>query len=76
MIDYYNEYLQNHSHPKCRLLHFVGQWFTIVFILFVLYNQYWYLAPLIPFVIYPFAISGHILFENKGNRPSFLKKQL
>jgi len=31
------------------------------------------LIPLIPFVIYPFAISGHILFGEKGDKPSFNK---
>ena len=70
---YYKYYLNLHRHPKCRLLHFIGQWVTILFTLFVLYNWYWYLIPLIPFVIYPFAISGHILFGEKGDKPSFKK---
>ncbi|MAG26598.1 hypothetical protein CMI47_13735 [Candidatus Pacearchaeota archaeon] len=56
------------KHPKCRLLHFVGQWVTILFTIFILYNWYWYLIPLIPFVIYPFAWSGHYFFEN--NKPA------
>ena len=72
-MSYYNDYLDNHSNPKCRLLHFIGQWVTIFFTIFVLYNWYWYLIPLIPFVIYPFAISGHILFGEKGDKPSFKK---
>ena len=72
-MDYYKDYLNNHSNPKCRLLHFIGQWVTIFFTIFVLYNWYWYLIPLIPFVIYPFAISGHILFGEKGDKPSFKK---
>ena len=70
---YYKNYLYLHRHPKCRLLHFIGQWITIFFTIFVLYNWYWYLIPLIPFVIYPFAISGHILFGEKGDKPSFKK---
>ena len=72
-MDYYKNYLKNHSNPKCRLFHFIGQWVTILFTIFVLYNWYWYLIPLIPFVIYPFAISGHILFGEKGDKPSFKK---
>tara|TARA_Y100001970_G_C14174289_1_gene826036 strand:- start:1465 stop:1761 length:297 start_codon:yes stop_codon:yes gene_type:complete len=73
MNDYYKEYLNNHSNPKCRLMHFIGQWVTIFFIAFVFYSKIWLLAPLIPFVIYPFAISGHILFQSKENSPSFTK---
>jgi hypothetical protein len=72
-MDYYKNYLDNHSNPKCRLMHFIGQWVTILFSIFVFYNGYWYLIPLIPFVIYPFAISGHIFFGNKGDKPSFNK---
>ena len=66
--EYYKYYLTLHKHPKCRLLHFLGQWVTISFTIFVLYNWYWYLIPLIPFVIYPFAWSGHYFFE--GNKPA------
>ena len=72
-MDYYKNYLKNHSNPKCRLFHFIGQWVTILFSIFVFYNWYWYLIPLIPFVIYPFAISGHIVFGEKGDKPSFKK---
>ena len=71
--EYYKYYLTLHKHPKCRLLHFIGQWVTISFTIFVLYNWYWFLIPLIPFVIYPFAISGHMLFGDKGDKPSFKK---
>jgi hypothetical protein len=73
MSDYYKEYLDNHYNPKCRLLHFVGQLATIAFTIFVLYLKSWMLIPLIPFIIYPFAISGHILFQERGNKPSFYK---
>jgi len=31
-------------------------------------NSYWILVPVIPFVIYPFAWSGHYFFEN--NKPA------
>ena len=65
---YYKYYLILHRHPKCRLLHFIGQWVTIFFTMFVLYNWYWFLIPLIPFVIYPFAWSGHYFFEK--NKPA------
>ena len=68
LSEYYKYYLTLHEHPKCRLLHFTGQLVTILFTICVLYNWYWFLIPLIPFVIYPFAWSGHYLFEE--NKPA------
>ena len=66
--EYYKHYLTLHQHPTCRLLHFVGQIFTIAFSWIVFSNFLWYLVPLIPFVIYPFAWSGHAFFEK--NKPA------
>jgi hypothetical protein len=54
-------------------MHFIGQWITILFTIGVFYTQSWWSLFLVPFVIYPFAISGHILFQEKGNKPSFAK---
>ena len=71
---YYEYYLTLHRHPKCRLLHFIGQWITILFTVFVSYNWYWFLIPLIPFVIYPFAWSGHYFFEK--NKPAAFSNPL
>tara|TARA_B100000902_G_C27301317_1_gene912962 strand:+ start:1171 stop:1452 length:282 start_codon:yes stop_codon:yes gene_type:complete len=67
-MDYYEYYLSLHQNSKCRRLHFIGQLVTIFFIVFVLLNKYWLLIPLIPFVIYPFAWSGHYFFEK--NEPA------
>ena len=61
--EYYEYYLTLHTHPKCRLMHFLGQCATISFIIFIFYNFYWYFIPFIPFVVYPFAWSGHYFFE-------------
>ena len=72
--EYYKYYLTLHEHPKCKLLHFIGQLVTISFSVLVLYNWYWYLIPIIPFVIYPFAWSGHFFFEN--NTPAAFSKPL
>ena len=66
--EYYKYYLTLHEHPKCKLLHFIGQLVTIVFSVWVLYNWCWYLIPIIPFIIYTFAWSGHYFFEN--NEPA------
>tara|TARA_X000001036_G_scaffold401868_1_gene407265 strand:+ start:260 stop:547 length:288 start_codon:yes stop_codon:yes gene_type:complete len=66
--EYYKYYLTLHQDRRCRRLHFTGQVFTLIFTIFVIYNWYWYLIPIIPFVIYPFAWSGHYLFEK--NKPA------
>ena len=69
MIDYkyYQFYLSKHQNPKCRLMHFIGQWATLAFIGFIAHGWHWYLIPLIPFVVYPFAWTGHFIFEK--NKP-------
>ena len=61
---YYKYYLTLHEHPKCRLLHFIGQWMTIIFMGFVIYKKLWLFLIISPFIIYPFAWSGHYFFEN------------
>ena len=66
--DYYKHYLTLHRHPKCRLMHFIGQWATIGFAFLIIYAKYWLLIPLLPFVVYPFAWSGHYFFEK--NKPA------
>ena len=66
--EYYKHYLSLHRNKYCRLLHFIGQLTTIFFTIFTLHNWYWYLIPLIPFVVYPFAWSGHYFFEK--NEPA------
>ena len=66
--EYYQYYLTQHQHPTCRLLHFVGQCVTIWSIFFIVYNSLWYFIPIIPFVVYPFAWSGHKFFEK--NKPA------
>ena len=74
LSEYYDYYLTLHQHPKCRLLHFIGQWVTLLFIGFVVYNSYWLLIPIIPFVVYPFAWSGHYFFEK--NEPAAFSSPL
>ena len=73
MDKHYEEYLRNHNHPKVRLMHFIGQLATILYPIWVIYFKYWWLLLFTPFVIYPFAVSGHALFGKKGNKPSFYK---
>ena len=80
----YKQYLKDHSHPKCRLMHFVGQCTTIFYAIWVgnlLFTwpyspMCWVLFSFTPLIVYPFAVGGHILFGEKGNRPSFTKMGL
>tara|TARA_A100001515_G_C4558090_1_gene205678 strand:+ start:715 stop:1005 length:291 start_codon:yes stop_codon:yes gene_type:complete len=71
---YYQHYLSLHQNKWCRRLHVLGQLTTVIFTIFVLSNWYWYLIPLIPFVVYPFAWSGHYFFEK--NEPAAFKNPL
>ena len=64
--EYYNHYLNLHQSKACRRMHVLGQVVTIAFTVFVLTNWHWYLIPLIPFIVYPFAWSGHYFFENNN----------
>ncbi len=66
--EYYKYYLTLHTHPKCRLLHFIGQWVTLLFVYSIVSNGFWLLIPLTPFIVYPFAWSGHYFFEK--NKPA------
>ena len=71
MDEYYEQYLKDHAHPKCKLMHFIGQLATIGYVIYIIWYQYWLLLLAAPLVVYPFAIGGHILFGCKGNKPSF-----
>tara|TARA_R100000664_G_C2749204_1_gene136609 strand:+ start:1447 stop:1674 length:228 start_codon:yes stop_codon:yes gene_type:complete len=49
-------------------MHFIGQIVTLLFTYFVIVNGLWLLIPVIPFIVYPFAWSGHYFFEK--NKPA------
>ena len=68
MKEYYEHYLSLHKNHLCRRLHFIGQIVTLVCTYYIFANWYWYLIPIIPFIIYPFAWSGHYFFEK--NKPA------
>ena len=61
--EYYKYYLSLHQNKYCRRLHFLGQWVTIIFTIAIFYKWYWWFIPIVPFIIYPFAWSGHYFFE-------------
>lgn len=66
--EYYARYLSLHQNKWCRRLHVLGQVTTIVFVITVLYFKLWLLLLLTPFIVYPFAWSGHYFFEK--NKPA------
>ena len=66
--EYYVKYLTLHKNPINRRLHFLGNILTLLYILWVVYNQYWLAIIAAPFIIYPFAWSGHLFFEK--NEPA------
>ena len=65
---YYEHYINLHQNPKCRLLHFLGQLATIMFLIFIIYKKSWLMILVVPLIVYPFAWSGHYFFEN--NKPA------
>jgi hypothetical protein len=72
--EYYEYYLTLHQNKWCRRLHALGQITTLLFVLFSIYNSFWLLLLATPFVIYPFAWSGHFFFEK--NKPAAWSKPL
>ena len=66
--EYYQHYLSLHQNKWCRRLHILGQAATIMALAAVLYTQTWLLLLAVPFVVYPFAWTGHFVFEK--NEPA------
>lgn len=71
---FYPYYLNEHSHPVCRAIHYVGS--TLVLIILVYCGVMQATKPLIalPFVGYGFAWVGHFFFEH--NKPATFKYPL
>jgi hypothetical protein len=78
--EYYIYYLTLHKNPNCRMLHFIGQIFTIAYVVIcVILSLVWGWHILIallgtPFVVYPFAWSGHYFFEK--NQPAAFRNPI
>lgn len=71
MVEYYEMYLTLHQNKICRRLHVLGQFMTILWIIGCFYFQYYWFLLLTPFIVYPFAWSGHYFFEK--NQPAAFK---
>lgn len=66
--EYYKYYLTLHQNKWNRRLHVMGQFATMAFIGLCIYTKLYILLLLAPFVVYPFAWSGHYFFEK--NKPA------
>jgi hypothetical protein len=66
--EYYQFYLSKHQNPKNRLLHLFGNLMTVAYIVTVILCLSWFWLLLAPFIVYPFAITGHFIF--KDNKPA------
>lgn len=72
--EYYEHYLTLHQNKWCRRLHILGQIATIIFIILCIKYSLWFMLLLAPFVVYPFAWTGHYAFEK--NEPAAFKNPL
>ena len=72
--EYYEHYLTLHQNKWNRRLHVVGQIATICFVLACFNFKLWLLLLATPFVVYPFAWTGHYVFEK--NKPAAFKRPL
>jgi len=63
--EYYNFYLSLHQNLWCRRMHVLGQAATVGYIVFALSTNFWLLVAA-PFVVYPFAWVGHLVFEQNS----------
>lgn len=72
--EYYNYYLTLHQNKWCRRLHIIGQFATIGYIAAVVSSGLWAALLLTPFVVYPFAWTGHFVFEK--NTPAAFTRPL
>jgi hypothetical protein len=69
--EFYPYYLQEHTNPTCRRLHFIGTLCLFAVLFGVLISGNWWGLLLLPVVGYGFAWVGHFFFEK--NRPATFK---
>ena len=72
--EYYKHYLTLHQNKWNRRLHALGQFATILFVLACISGSRWGALLVTPFVVYPFAWSGHFFFEK--NKPATFSNPL
>ena len=78
--EYYKHYLSLHQNKTCRRLHVLDQTMTLIYLACVIHlvlsiSAFFIpLLLLVPFIVYPFAWSGHFFFEK--NRPAAWSRPL
>lgn len=66
--EFYPFYLQEHSHPTCRALHYIGSTLVICTLIYALVTAQYSLLWVLPVLGYGFAWVGHFFVEK--NRPA------
>ncbi|MGI2261210.1 Mpo1-like protein [Shewanella sp. GXUN23E] len=66
--EFYPFYLEQHRHPVCRALHFIGSVFVLLQLAWITISGSWGWWWTIPLIGYGFAWIGHFFFEK--NRPA------
>lgn len=67
-------YLQEHSNPTNRKLHFIGTSLVHLILIYAIVTQQWNLLWIVPVMGYGFAWVGHFIIEK--NRPATFKHPL
>ena len=66
--EFYPYYLEEHSNPVCRRLHFAGSLLVLAILAAALISRQWLWLLGMPLAGYGFAWVGHFFFEH--NRPA------
>ena len=66
--EFYRDYLALHQNKTCRRLHLLGMAVALIVFVAVLTTSYWMWSVLAPVFVYPFAWTGHLVFEK--NHPA------
>ncbi len=66
--EFYREYLVLHQNKTCRRLHLLGMAVALGIFAAALFTSYWMWSVFAPVLVYPFAWTGHLVFEK--NHPA------
>tara|TARA_R110000744_G_scaffold216561_4_gene335350 strand:- start:4226 stop:4516 length:291 start_codon:yes stop_codon:yes gene_type:complete len=72
--EYYEHYLTLHQNKWTRRLHVLGQLATLSYIALCIGMGLYFMIILTPFIVYPFAWSGHFFFEK--NKPAAFSRPI